>query len=117
MRHSLFGILAAVTSIAGSTITPGTPIDPTRELAEAKVKPGISVLITDSLGLIKKKRLGILTNQAGVNERVVSSIDLIHSATQDTGRMAGKVVAIFAPEHGYRADQDKQNVPGGVDKE
>ena len=33
------------------------------------VRPGISVLLTDSIQLIRGKRVGLITNQTGVDER------------------------------------------------
>ncbi len=60
------------------------------------VVPGIDVLLRDSLHLIAGKRLGLITNQSGVDARGVSTIDRL-------ARQPGaKLVALFAPEHGLR---------------
>ena len=60
------------------------------------VLPGIDVLLRDSLRLIAGKRLGLITNQSGVDARGVSTIDRL-------ARQPGaKLVALFAPEHGLR---------------
>ncbi len=60
------------------------------------VLPGIDVLLRDSLHLIAGKRLGLITNQSGVDARGVSTIDRL-------ARQPGaKLVALFAPEHGLR---------------
>lgn len=60
------------------------------------VTPGISVLVGDSLHLIRGKRVGLITNQTGRDEHGRRSIDLIHGA-------AGvNLTAIFSPEHGIR---------------
>src|SRR5260221_11154906 len=60
------------------------------------VRPGISVLVGDSLHLIRGKRVGLITNQTGRDERGRRSIDLIHDAT------GVRLTAIFSPEHGIR---------------
>ena len=60
------------------------------------VVPGITVLLGDSLDLIRGKRVGLITNHTARDERGRSSIDLIHDAPDVT------LAALFAPEHGIR---------------
>jgi len=45
--------------------------------AAARVRPGITVLLDDSLGLIRGKRVALITNQNGVDATGVSDIDLL----------------------------------------
>ena len=52
-------------------------MDPTSELAQARVRPGITVLLNDSIHLIRGKRIGLLTNQTGIDEKGNSDIDLL----------------------------------------
>jgi uncharacterized protein YbbC (DUF1343 family) len=59
------------------------------------VRPGIEVLLADSLHLVRGKRLGLLTNQAGVDHRGTSDVDLLRRAPVT-------LVALFSPEHGFR---------------
>jgi uncharacterized protein YbbC (DUF1343 family) len=89
--------------------------DPTNELAEAKVKPGITVLLHDSIQLIRGKRIGLLTNQTGIDENGGSDIDLLrgdraHDAKAD-------LVQLFSPEHGLRGTEDRENIASGIDAE
>ena len=95
MRHSREAILAVV--VIAATVIAGR--DGTR------VRPGIDVLLTDSITLIAGKRLGLITNQTGVDARGVPTIDRLrdscavstaHSCTR------AQLVALFAPEHGIR---------------
>jgi uncharacterized protein YbbC (DUF1343 family) len=66
-------------------------------LAKAqRVSPGITVLLADSAHLIRGKRVGLITNHTGRDERGRSSIDLIYSTP------GVKLVALFSPEHGIR---------------
>ena len=60
------------------------------------VTPGITVLLRDSLHLIRGKRVGLITNHTARDERGQTSIDLLHSADGVT------LAALFAPEHGIR---------------
>ncbi len=60
------------------------------------VVPGIEVLLSDSLHLIKGKRVGLLTNHSGRDRKGTSSVDLLFKA-------AGvKLTALYGPEHGIR---------------
>jgi uncharacterized protein YbbC (DUF1343 family) len=59
----------------------------------APVRPGIDVLLSDSLALVRGKRIGFVTNIAAVDARGVSAITRLRTAGL-------QLVALFAPEHG-----------------
>lgn len=81
----------------------------------AAVAPGITVLLDDSLQLVRGKRVGLITNQSGLDEHGRSDIDLLFADPRATG--AGvKLVRLFSPEHGIRGTEDHPNVAGGVDE-
>jgi len=63
-----------------------------------KIKLGADRLIESELHLIAGKRVGVITNQTGVNSTGIHIVDLIYQ-TPDV-----KLVAIFGPEHGVRGD-------------
>jgi uncharacterized protein YbbC (DUF1343 family) len=79
------------------------------------VRPGITVLITDSAALIDGKRVGLLTNQTGVDEHGVSDIDLLVKRQAAKGSAGPKLVALFSPEHGIRGTEDRTNLANGRD--
>ncbi|HXG69087.1 MAG TPA: DUF1343 domain-containing protein [Gemmatimonadaceae bacterium] len=111
MRY--YALFAALIPACGACVVTHKQDDPTRELAEARVRPGISVLIRDSIHLIRNKRIGLLTNQTGIDEKRVSDIDVLLSPRV---RAEGvKLVQIFAPEHGLRGTEDRENLASGVD--
>jgi len=95
MTHGMLGILLGVTVCAGC------PAIPHRE--GAVVRPGLEVLLSDSLHLVRGKRVGLVTNQAGVDARGVSGVDRLAAAGID-------LVALFSPEHGFRGTE----APGAV---
>jgi uncharacterized protein YbbC (DUF1343 family) len=74
------------------------------------VRPGIDVLLSDSLHLIAGRRLGLITNQAGVDASGISSIDRLHALSRSPapplprspGQPTPRLIALFAPEHGIR---------------
>jgi uncharacterized protein YbbC (DUF1343 family) len=80
----------------------------------ARVRPGISVLLTDSIGLLRGRRVGLLTNQTGIDENGVSDIERLRS---DAARAAGvQLVTLFSPEHGIRGTEDREDLASGIDE-
>lgn len=111
MRYSALPALPFLL-LAGCVVT-NKPLDPTSELAEAKVRPGITVLLNDSIHLIRGKRIGLITNNAGIDERSRSDVDLLRDKK---ARDAGvKLVQLFSPEHGLRGTEDTA-VPNEIDR-
>jgi uncharacterized protein YbbC (DUF1343 family) len=68
------------------------------------VRPGIDVLLADSLGLIRNRRIGLVTNQSGVDANGVRDLDRLVAAGL-------RVTAVFAPEHGLRGSIDVDRAP------
>ena len=66
--------------------------------ASARVKTGIEVLRDDGFHALQGKRVGLLTNQTGVDAELNSTIDILHSAN------GVDLAVLFAPEHGVRGD-------------
>ena len=60
------------------------------------VLPGIDVLLRDSLHLVEGRRVGLITNQTGIDASGVSTIDRL------AGAPGVRLAALFAPEHGLR---------------
>jgi uncharacterized protein YbbC (DUF1343 family) len=112
MRH--FRLLAVLLPICGGCVVISKQIDPTAELAEAKVRPGITILLADSIQLIRGKRIGLLTNQTGINEKGASDIDLLRDRKARDASV--NLVQLFSPEHGLRGTEDRQNIASGIDQ-
>ncbi len=91
-------MLACVASVACSAH--GARPDP--------VRPGIEVLIDDSLHLVRDERVGLLTNQTGVGRSGVRDIELLI-------RAGVRLTTIITPEHGLRGILDRENIGHGVD--
>lgn len=87
-------------------------VDPTlaAQAPAARVTPGITVLVRDSLHLIRGKRVGLITNHTGRDAAGASSIDLLAHAP------GVSLVALFGPEHGLRGvAQAGEHVASSVD--
>lgn len=72
--------------------------------APAVVRPGIEVLLSDSMELVRGRRIGLVTNQSGVDARGRRDLDLLIGAGL-------RVTAVFAPEHGLRGSIDVDQPP------
>ncbi len=73
----------------------GPPASRASAAAPVGVRPGIEVLLADSTHLVRGRRVGLVTNQAGVDANGVSDVVRL--------RAAGiRLVALFSPEHGFR---------------
>jgi len=80
----------------------------------AQVRPGIEVLLSDSIHLITGKRLALLTNQTGVDRAGRRDVDLLRDAgAQPPAAFA--LVALFSPEHGLRGQEDRSGLPDAID--
>jgi uncharacterized protein YbbC (DUF1343 family) len=78
--------------LALATAMPATQI----KAQKSAVVPGVEVLLSDSLHLIKGKRVGLLTNHSGRNRQGTSTIDLLFKTP------GVSLVALYGPEHGIR---------------
>lgn len=71
---------------------------PANAQTDAGVIPGIEVLLSDSIHLIRGKRVGLLTNHTGVDKRGVSTVDRLFKTP------GVNLTALFGPEHGIRGE-------------
>ena len=67
-------------------------------VASAIVKPGVEVLRVGGFEQLQGKRVGLLTNPSGVDNNLVSTIDILAQAK------GVKLNALYSPEHGVRGD-------------
>ena len=103
MPSSLSHGLALAICVAGAA-----PIGAQR--LPGPVTPGVTVLVRDSLHLIRGKRVGLITNHTGRDAAGTSSIDLLAHAP------GVRLVALFGPEHGLRGvAQAGETVASAVD--
>jgi uncharacterized protein YbbC (DUF1343 family) len=96
---------------AGPATDDGADLPPglrTRAL-DRKVRPGITVLLDDSVKLIAGKRVALVTNQTGVDERGRRTVDLLFSDAR-AQKASVKLVRLFAPEHGALGTYDREGL-------
>ena len=85
--------------------------NPTTQPTPATVRPGIEVLLTDSLSLVRGRRAALITNHTGRDRAGTPSIDLLADHPEVD------LVALFSPEHGIRGSAEAGvRVESGVDE-
>ncbi|MDX1645912.1 MAG: DUF1343 domain-containing protein [Longimicrobiales bacterium] len=95
----------------GDTVGAGAAGASAATPSDTRVRPGIQVLLDDSLHLVRGRRVGLVTNHTGVywertgpeatpEETVGHVIDALH------GSLDVELVALFAPEHGIRGAEE-----------
>jgi len=95
--------LGFVLGVAGACVPASAARVERPDRPAASVLPGIDVLLRDSLRLVRGRRVGLVTNQGGVDARGVSDVARLRSA-------GVRLVALFSPEHGFRGAAE----PGAV---
>lgn len=104
LHPAVYLALLAVLVVSGLACRPDSdaPSERTRAVgaaaAQARVKPGIGILIEKRLDLIRGKKVGLITNPSGVDAGLRSSIDLLR------GTPGVELTALYGPEHGVRGD-------------
>jgi uncharacterized protein YbbC (DUF1343 family) len=75
---------------------------------DPEVRPGIEVLVTDSLHLLEGRRVGLVTNQTGVDREGIGDVDILVA-------VGVELVAIFSPEHGFRGELNEEDIGHSTD--
>jgi len=98
----LLPLLALVSCGAGQRLAPNRPpmkpffIPP---VLQSPVMLGIDVLESEGFGLLRGKRIGLLTHPAGVNRNGVPTVEVLRRVSRV------KLVCLFAPEHGIYGNE------------
>jgi uncharacterized protein YbbC (DUF1343 family)/CubicO group peptidase (beta-lactamase class C family) len=81
-----------------------------RALESSAVLTGIDVLERDKFSVLAGRRVGLITNQTGINRLGKSTVDLLANAPGVT------LVALFSPEHGLEGKLDVAKIADGRDE-
>lgn len=106
-------LFAPLLVIVATACAPDAEVDanPALEAVSASVRPGVEVLLADSLHLVQGRRVGLLTNQTGIDRTGRSTIDLL-AEHEDVD-----LVALYSPEHGIRGEaRAGAAIESGVDE-
>ena len=91
----LLGVLCGPVGCTGR----GSAREPETRAVQEAVRPGIEVLLGDSAHLVRDRRVGLVTNQSGIDASGVSDVVRLRAA-------GVRLVALFSPEHGFRGAAD-----------
>ena len=86
-----------------------TPSQRDIDYRNGSVQTGIDVLETDGFSALKGKRVGVLTNQTGVDSGGRRTIDVLAHAP------GVQLKAIFSPEHGVTGELDTEKIGNSRD--
>lgn len=104
----------AVNALAGKigTVAARALTDSTTAAAQekAEVLTGIDVLVRDHFRQLAGRRVGLITNQTGIDRAGRSTARLLHEA----GNL--ELVALFSPEHGIQGRLDVGNIADARDE-
>ena len=106
-------ILALLLVFSSAACSGGQDVSKMDEANSTKklVRPGVEVLISDSLHLVSGKRVGLITNQTGIDRSGRSDIDILADHPEIT------LAALYAPEHGIRGEERAgAAIESGVDE-
>lgn len=90
-----FAFLVAAAAVIVPTRTPATEASAARKSKPAAVQTGLDVLETGGFGSLRGKRVGLLSNPAGLNGRGVPGWQVLRSAP------GVQLVRLFGAEHGF----------------
>jgi uncharacterized protein YbbC (DUF1343 family) len=103
-----FGITAPGVKLTGyneTIVGPGVhrEVEP-----KGEVLTGLDVLAQNNFAELRGKRIGLITNQTGVNRDGRRNVDLMLAA-------GVQVTALFSPEHGLAGAEDRANISDAKD--
>jgi uncharacterized protein YbbC (DUF1343 family)/CubicO group peptidase (beta-lactamase class C family) len=110
LRKPITPLRRQVATIAAAAVAyePQTAIGQTSPIQTSQTLTGLDVLAATGFGVLKGKRVGLITNQSGIDRLGRRNVDLM--------KQAGiKVVALFSPEHGYAGVEDHENIGNSTD--
>lgn len=97
-------VVTAALAAAGCETSPAGA-----EGRSADVLPGLEVLLSDSLGLVEGRRVGLVSNMAAVDRFGTAGVERLRAGGVN-------LVALFSPEHGFRGSAAPgERVASGVD--
>ena len=98
--------------LAISTAGCGVADEAATDQATRVIRPGVEVLISDSLHLVSGKRVGLVTNHTGIDRTGRTDIDIL------ADHPYVDLVALYSPEHGIRGEERAgAAIESGVDEQ
>ncbi len=111
LRSLVASIAAANLDHAHSPVARGVPSEKLQRTLPAfsRIRTGLDVLAGKDFGQLQGKKVGLITNQTGIDRLGRRNIDLLNQASKVSLEM------IFAPEHGLAGTLDQPEIADGID--
>ena len=105
--NALAGRIATVAAAAISEVAHNT--DQGRSTRTTQVQTGIDTLVASDFDAIKHTRIGLITNQTGINSSGQSNVELLRNAKDID------LVVLFSPEHGFAGELENSKIVDSID--
>jgi uncharacterized protein YbbC (DUF1343 family) len=104
LRKAITPLRRQVATIAAASVG----YEPLASAHAGNTETGLDVLEASHFGVLQGKKVGLITNQSGVDRLGRRNVDLMKQAGVN-------VVALFSPEHGFGGTEDRENVANTTD--
>ncbi len=108
-QGSVNRLAGRIGAIAASAVQPPATRTNPSTIAKTELLLGVDVLQRSEFEPLQGKRVGLITNQTGVNREGISTARLLHQAPQVN------LVALFSPEHGIEGKLDQASISNQQD--
>ncbi|HKD10287.1 MAG TPA: exo-beta-N-acetylmuramidase NamZ domain-containing protein [Bryobacteraceae bacterium] len=99
LRKPITPLRREVATIAAASVG----YEPDASTQAGATETGLDVLAASHFGVFRGRKVGLITNQSGIDRMGRRNVDLM--------RQAGvNVVAVFSPEHGFAGAEDHENI-------
>ena len=105
LRKTITPLRGQVATIAAAAFGYKANASITRTLP---TETGLDILEASRFGVFKGKRIGLITNQTGIDRVGLRNVDLMKTAGVD-------VAALFSPEHGIAGVEDHEDIADARD--
>lgn len=103
-------LIGRVGTVAASAIVNRVPVATSNATVRPDVLNGIDVLQRDKFQQLAGRKVGLITNQTGVNRDGVTTVQLLHDAAEF------ELVTLFSPEHGIAGKLDVSKIADTTDE-
>jgi uncharacterized protein YbbC (DUF1343 family) len=106
--HPIASDISPGVRLGASTSTPAAPDGPETVACPGRVRTGLDVMEAEGFSALRGKRVGMITNQTGVDCAGRRNIDVMRAAGVD-------IVVLFTPEHGLAGTIEGGDAQGAID--
>jgi uncharacterized protein YbbC (DUF1343 family)/CubicO group peptidase (beta-lactamase class C family) len=107
-RKAITPLRGRVATIVAASVAYADRNSPTHTNAVRNTQTGLDVLEQKNFEIFQGKRIGLITNQTGVDRQGRRNVDVMKEAGVD-------IAALFSPEHGLTGVEDRENLNDAVD--